>query len=286
MFLIIAPGFLKLGLIMLILGGLVMGLVSKLRKLFTKNKKKFFIYTIVVLLLFALTALLANDNVLNNSPLGNFISFQILFLAFGSGHVWVLRKFFPDLNTELSDFWPEFIYTIVITLFGLVGFMCVVQAFKIEYTYIFLAAGICFMLPFLGTKLYEYALAVPVPVYKTWEYPVDAKIKDPKDEEFKNLKVISFEFNKSIDSEEISNFRLKAPEDMEFGRLFYFFINDYNERHPENIINVLDASNAAYKWSFFSKPNWMGTRKHFDFNKTVASNGIVEDDVILCQRVL
>ena len=273
---LIAPGFLKLGLIMLIVGGLVMGLVSKLRKLFTKNKKKFFVYTLIILVLFGLTALLANDNVLNNSPLGNFIAFQILFLGIGSLHVWVLRNFFPDLNTKLSDFWPELIYTLVTALFGLIGFMCVVQLFKIEYTYIFLAAGLCFLIPFFATKLYEFALAVPVPVYKTWEYPLNSSIKDPKDDEFK----------KAIDSEEISNFRLKAPEDMEFGRLFYFFINDYNERHPENIINITDENNTPYKWSFFSKPNWLGGRKHFDFEQTVYANGIKEDDVILCQRVV
>ena len=51
----LSPEFLKLGLVMLVLGGLMMGFITQLRKLFKKNKKAFFIYTLLVVLVFGVT---------------------------------------------------------------------------------------------------------------------------------------------------------------------------------------------------------------------------------------
>ncbi len=280
----LTPGFLRLSLVMLILGGVLMGLVAKLKKLFEKDKKTFFIYVLIAILVFGMTALLANDKVLDNSPTGNFLSFQFLFLLYGSLHVLAMRKFFADISESMTDFWTEFLYTIVIMLLGLIGFLFVVQFYKAEYMYVFLASVICFMIPYFVVKLYEFAISIPVPIYKKWTYPSTENMKDPKESELKNPVIISFEFNKDVDTDEISSFRLKAPEQMEFGKLFYFFINDYNERHPESQIAHKDKENKPYEWVFFSKPDFIGNRKHIDFIKTVGSNRIKENDVIICQR--
>ncbi|WP_062061859.1 TssN family type VI secretion system protein [Aquimarina longa] len=278
-----SAGFFKVGIILLVFSMILMGFVAGLKKLFMKNKKKFFLYVLVALLLFAATALLSNDKVLDNMPLNNFISFQIIFLLLGVLNVFALRKFFPDLSEKTTSFWSEFLYTVVIICLGLLSFMYVVGMYKPEYIYVFTAATICFLIPLLVVKLYEFAIAVPVPVYKKWFYPVE-KLKDPKDDELANPLVISFEFNKGKDVEEISNFRLKAPEKMEFGKLFYFFINDYNERHPGGEIKFLDDSNNAFGWIFHTKPNWFGVQQHIDFSRTIESNNIKEDDVIICRR--
>lgn len=280
----LSSSFLKIGLLMLILGGLIMGFVTKLRKLLKKNKKAFFIYSILTIIVFAITALLSNDKVLQNSPLANFVSFQILFLIYGSIHVLVMRKFFDSIFEKNTDFWSEFFYTLVIGFAGLIGFVFTVQFYKLDYVYTFLGAIICFILPYLTVKLYEFSISIPVPIFKKWKYPAGENIKDPKEGELKNPVVISFEFNKDIDSSEISNFRLKAPEQMEFGKLFYFFINDYNERHPEGAIEHLDESNTPYEWVFYSKPNFLGNRKYYNFTKTVDGNDIKENEVIICQR--
>ncbi len=277
--------FLKVGIILLAISAILMGFVAGLKKLFTKNKKKFFIYILITLVLFGLVGLLSNEKVLDNLPLNNFISFQVLFLGLGIIHVLALRKFFPDLSEKITDFWSEFLYTIVTVLLGLVSFMYVVGIYKPEYTYIFTAASIVFIIPFMVVKLYEFAISVPVKIYKKWTYPLNKKISDPKNEELANPLVISFEFNKGKNMDQISNFRLKAPEKMEFGKLFYFFINDYNERHPEEEIQYLDKQNNPFGWVFYKKPNLFGGQKHIDFTHTVEANNIKEDDVIICRRV-
>ncbi len=284
--LLVNAGFFKLGLVMLALGAIIMGSITSLRKLIKLNKKTFFIYVICLMSLFALTGLLANKNVLNNAPLANFISFQSVFLILGSLHVFIMRKFFNGIYEKPTDFWKEFLYTIISSLFGLAAFIMVVQLFKENYTLIFLAAGFCFLLPFMIVKVFEYGISIPVPIYKTWPFPVsDVQIKEPSSQELKNPIVISFEFSKDNNQKTITNFKLKAPEQMELGKLFYFFVNDYNERHPEELISFVDEKNAPSKWIFYSKPNWIGNRKYYDYLKTVDANGFQENQTIVCKRV-
>ncbi|AXT55669.1 hypothetical protein D1815_07855 [Aquimarina sp. AD1] len=277
--------FFKVGILLLAVSAILMGVVAGLKKLFVKNKKKFLLYMLVVLLLFAATALLSNEKVLNDIPLNSFIGFQIIFLCLGSLHVFAMRKFFPNLSEEgPTKFWPEFLYTIVTVFVGLITFLFVVGIYKPDYKYIFTASSICFLIPIMIVKLYEFAVSVPVPIYKKWFYPIDKKMKDPKDDELINPLVISFEFNKGENIDELSNFRLKAPEKMEFGKLFYFFINDYNDRHPEGEIEFLDDKNNPYGWIFYTKPNWIGMQTHVDFTRTIEGNNIKENDVIICKR--
>ena len=167
---------------------------------------------------------------------------------------------------------------------GLITFLMVVNIYKPEYQYIFAASTIWFLIPLMVVKLYEFMISIPVPIYKKWHYPIDKKMKDPKDEELTNPLVISFEFNKGENVSELSNFRLKAPEKMEFGKLFYFFINDYNDRHPEGEIQFLDNKNNPYGWIFYTKPNWFGSQNHIDFTRTIEGNNIKENDIIICKR--
>lgn len=276
----------KLSIIFFIVGSLIMMLVGKLRKIFTKNKKKAIFYTIFLLISFALTGLLSSSKVLNDTPLSSFFGFQILFLALGFLNIYVLRNYFEDLSKEKATFFPEFLFSIAILCIALIGFFIVVSQLRDPFKFIYLSAAIAFITPLLVYKLYEYATLIPVPIYKKWLYPLGENIKDPTAKELENPLVISFEFKKQEFITDLTNFRVKAPESMEFGKLFYFFINDYNERHPESQINFLtENENEPHGWIFYFKPNWWSSLKHINFSKTVSGNNIREDNVIICQRV-
>ncbi len=275
----------KLSLGFLIIGSLIMMLVTKLRKLFTKNKKKAIIYAIVILITFALTGLLSSGKVLNDTPLNSFIGFQIVFVILGGVHIYILRNYFEDLSEKENAFFPEFLFTIAILCIGLIAFFNVTSRFKEPFKFVYLASAFAFVIPLLVYKLYEFALLIPVPVFKQWLYPLDESIKDPSASELENPLVISFEFQKKQHEDDITNFRVKAPESMEFGKLFYFFINDYNERHPESKIEFVDETQEPQGWIFYFKPNWWSSLKHINFLKTVSGNNIKEDNVIICQRV-
>jgi len=276
----------KFGIIFFFIGSLIMMLFTELRKVFTKNKKKAILYAIVVLISFALVGLLNSSKVLNDTPLNSFIGFQFLFLLLGGVHVYALRTFFKDLSEDKQKFFPEFLFTVAITCIGLISFFYITIRFREPYKFLFLISSIVFLVPFLFYRLYEFALSIPVPVYKKWLYPLGDNIKDPTAKELKDPLVISFEFQKKQDNNDITNFRVKAPEEMEFGKLFYFFINDYNERHPESTIEFLNNStNEPLGWIFYFKPNWWSGLQHINFAKTVSGNSIKEDHVIVCKRV-
>lgn len=276
----------KVSLGLFFISAIIMGLMKKLRAIFTKNKKTGLLYLLFIILTFALTGLLSSSLVLNDTPLNSFIGFQFIFLILGILHIYVMEKFFPDLSKDKTGFFNEFLFTIVFLCIGLIVFMNVVNRFKPAFSFIFLGSSLFFLIPFLFNKVYKFAYNIPVSVYNKWLYPLDNSIKEPTKNELTNPAVISFEFQKNNNDKDITNFRIKAPENMDFGKLFYFFINDYNERHPESKIEYLNPETMQpQEWIFFFKPNWLGNLKHINYNKTVSSNNIKENDVIVCQRV-
>lgn len=268
------------------ISSILMGVVKKLRLLFTRNKKKAILYALFTLLTFALAGLLSSSKVLNDTPLNSFIGIQVVFLILGSLHLFVLKRYFPDLEDDKTGFFNQFLFTIAILLIGFIAYINVINRFRPEFSFTFMGAGISYLIPFLVYKLFHFAYGIPVPVYKKWRYPIDDSIKDPTKQELVNPAVISFEFQKAFDEADITNFRIKAPEQMEFGKLFYFFINDYNERHPESPVQFLDPnSQEPQEWNFYFKPNWYGSTRHIDHSRTILNNNIKENDIIVCQRV-
>lgn len=277
---------LKLSIGLMIISTLIMMLATKLRKLFTKNKKHAIIYALIILVSFALIGLLSSSKVLNDTPINSFFGFQFLFFALGILHLYILRKYFPDLSQDKSEFFPEFLFTLAYACLGLIAFIHIVNRFKSPFSYIFMSSTILFVLPTLFYKMYEFAMQIPVPIYESWLFPFGKNIKDPTKEELVNPRVISFEFKKNGNDGDITNFRVKAPQAMEFGKLFYFFIIDYNERHPEGLIEIMDdKTEQPNGWVFYFKPNWYTPIKHINFTQTVAANNIKEDSVIICRRV-
>ena len=281
----------KVNLGLFIIGTLIMTMVTKLRKLFSRNKKQAILYALFVLVSFALVGLLNSSQVLNDTPINSFYGFQILFFGLGILHLHILRKYFPDLSEDKSQCYLEFLFTIAYVCLGLIAFLQVASRvandLRADLNYVFMASALLFVLPILFYKMYEFAMQIALPVYKSWPYPLGKEMKDPTKEELANPRVISFEFRKKEDENDITNFRVKAPQAMEFGKLFYFFIVDYNERHPESQIEVLnEKTQRPSTWVFHLKPSWWSPIRHINFDQTVAANDIREDSVIICSRVI
>ena len=276
----------RLSMGLVIISTLIMMLVTKLRKLFTKNKLRAFIYALLIFVTFALTGLLSSSKVLNDTPLNSFYGFEFFLFGLGVLHLYVLRKYFPDLSEDKSEFFLEFLFTLIYTCLGLIAFLQVVNRFRSPFNYVFMSSALLFVIPTLVFKMYEFAMLIPVPIYKSWLFPLNKDIKDPTMAELTHPRVISFEFRKKESESDITNFRVKAPKNMEFGKLFYFFIIDYNAREPGGDIETLDEkTQQPCGWVFHFKPNWWSPLKHVDFSNTIAANHIKEDSVIICRRV-
>lgn len=143
-----------------------------------------------------------------------------------------------------------------------------------------------FVVPSLLNETVNQLLRVPPKVYKKWVYPLNERIDDPSDEELANPIVISFVFSKNEQAVEVTTFRAKAPVGMNLGKLFYFFINDYNDRHPESRIAFFNSEGEPYGWIFLKIKNKLfGLKDAIDPETSIYSNNIKENDVIICKRI-
>jgi hypothetical protein len=98
------------------------------------------------------------------------------------------------------------------------------------------------------------------------------------------LLVIGFEIAKKITDVKRTFFRAKAPENIYFGDLYYFFINDYNELQSETPIEFCTDKEPC-EWVFRLKRKWYQGERVLDPGRTVKDNGIKENSVIICERI-
>ena len=221
-----------------------------------------------------------------SSYLQYYIFFQVIMVALGSLHVYTLYRVLKWTGSD--TFWPELILTLVITLLGALCFIMTYRIINREGLELAMAsAALFFIPPFFVYKAYRAAIAIPPKIVRQWYYPLNQQtVLEPDESKLKNLLVISFEFQKKNGDKYYTNFRAKAPVDMEFGELFYFFINDYNERHPNSTINYTTEMQEPNGWIFYKKPKWYTiVTSYINAEKTVFINNIRENDVIICSRI-
>lgn len=259
-------------------------IISRIRGSVKPYIKPCLVYMLLYALAFAIIGLFITLK-LFQSYTQYFIFFQLLFIGLGVLHVFTMYKYMKWVNEK--TFWAEVIFTLVLAAAGGLCFMMVYRYFsRDEMDITMLTAAVSFIVPLFVYYTYKKAIAIPFKILKQWQYPVLATTLEPDEKKLKNLLVISFEFLKKEDDKHYTNFRAKAPSDMDFGELFYYFINDYNERHPHATISYLNENRTPSGWIFFKKPKWYSLfTKYIDSERTIYTNHIRENDIIMCIRV-
>lgn len=270
-------------------------LITKIQGSFKPYQKSTINYLLVALLLFSVIACLAYWSYLKNQQSFFFI-YQAYFLLLGIGHIYCMEEYLKWSGNSKS-LWSELIFTLIAALLGCIGFLMVHRFFNpndVAAYRLFSLDGldfamgtsiICFIIPWFVNQTFTSVLAIPNTILKQWYYPVDEERDDPDEEKLKNLLVISFVFQKRVTDQHNTSFRAKAPVDMEMGELFYYFINDYNERHPNDMIEFANDAGEPYGWVFYKKlPFYTFQTQYMDADKTIFNNGIKENDVIICSR--
>lgn len=263
---------------------LVVNRITKLSGTFKPHKKPTLIYLILGFLLFSLLGLASVPD-LFVSPVSQFVFLQFIFLVMGITHIFCMHKYLEWTN-EPEAFWVKILFTVLMGIFGSIGYLIVFHLLNKSGLQYFMTASILFFtIPLIFYHCFEKALAIPPKILNEWFYPVNMEVEEPEDSKLKNLLVISFEFQKKIQDKHLTNFRAKAPVDMEFGQLFYYFINDYNERHKDNKIQYMGTGGSPNGWIFYKRPRWYSlSTSYVDAEKTIYNNRIRENDVIICSR--
>ena len=249
-----------------------------------KYMKKTIIYLIVTALCFGITALTGFIG-MKDDLVSFYFVIQVLILTIGVFHAYLLFRLLPWASK--NKFLWEFLFSIAIAGLGAVFFLLAYNFLLQEHVlqYVLLTAITWFFVPFFFMQAFNRYLAIPDRIFRKWHYPVGKDIADPLDSELVSLLVVSFVFHKKMNDPEITTFRAKAPAHMVFGRLFYYFLNDYNERHREGPIEYIDQDNHPHGWVFHHKPNWLGIKRYIDPDQIITDNHIRENSVIICQRV-
>jgi len=266
------------------LAALTVNFIAKARGSFKPYQRPTLIYLFVGLLFFSIIALAAWPPIAGR-PFSMMIVFQAWFFLMGVLHYYAMNTYLKWAGDRRS-FFAELLFTIFMSLFGCICFLLIYHSLSRNgLEYVMVGSVLFFLLPFLVFHTFRRAVAIPPRIVKEWFYPVNEYIDEPEDSKMRNLKVISFEFQKQTNAPHFTNFRAKAPADMDFGDLFYYFINDYNERHSNSRIEVADLRGEPHGWIFYKKSRWFTVMTNYiDAEKTINNNRIKENDVIICAR--
>ncbi|MTI31898.1 TssN family type VI secretion system protein [Xanthovirga aplysinae] len=246
-------------------------------------KKKVLIYIILSFLVFGLNAFLGYSSLFQEEQ-QTFIYIQVSLLLLGSVHVLFVHSYFKAFDEE-EAVGKHIFFSLIISLYGMFILTLVSTVLaKTDFLHLMLSAYFCFLIPSFFERTFIKAIAIPMKIMKDWVFPVQNGFSEPNDGELKDLIFLNLEFYKTTNDVHKTSFKAKAPIRMDFGRLFYHFVNDYNDRHEERI-EVLNKEEKAYRWVFYLKPPWYGTAKYVNHDLPIYMNGIRENSVVICKRV-
>ena len=216
-----------------------------------------------------------------------YILFLLIFLLMGIIHTVVMLKNFwskKNENTLLS----EILFIISIILFSCVVF-AVMEYFITAKNFMYypmLLSALGFVIPTFVYYTFEKSISLPEREYIKWYYPINAPLPEPDDDDMRDLIVIGFEMEKTLNDTSRTYFRARAPIRMDLSTLFYHFINDYNDTHSETQIELTNDYGEPFGWIFYKKVKWYQRETVFDPQAPILVNGIKENTVIICKRFI
>jgi len=250
---------------------------------FKKQKKKYYYYLFAHIAVMGIFVAIIY-NLKQTTLMFRYFAMLIFALVTGGLHVFFYRYIFNKFEEDKGL--KELVVGIITGMAVVIPIIMIASHFRdLKYLpYYFLTAA-AFAVPTSFFALFKYSVSIPVKLYTKWYYPLGNKYETPKHYELKNMIVLNFMFYKSTQAGNMTSFKAKAPKNMEFGRLFFFFINDYNVKKTHTKIELTDKSGDPYGWYFYSKPKWYGASKHIDSELTVEENNLNDGDIVVCQRI-
>ncbi len=269
--------------IILVVVILVLRLLASKTPGFKKRRKKYYFYLAANVAIMAIFVAIVY-NLKQSSLLLRYFSMLFFTMLMGGLHVFFYRYTFNKFDSHKNL--KELVFALITSFVLVVPIIMIATYFNdIQYLPYYFLVVAAFTLPTSFFVLYKYSISIPVKLYTKWYYPLGKKYDTPKHYELKNMIVLNFMFYKSTKAQNMTSFKAKAPKNMAFGRLFFFFINDYNDKKTTTKIEVTDSSGDPHGWYFYSKPKWYGASKHIDPVLTVEENNLNDGDMVVCQRI-
>lgn len=248
-----------------------------------KFKGKFYTYLFSVAFIYSIIAFLGYNKLFQDNTMYEFIFYQVCSFILGIIHCSIYRTYFRKFDIKSAG--TEYLFALITIVYSMIPFILIFTFLNgVDFSFLMLGHYLVFFIPTFLNDTFNKAMAIPPKVYKTWKFPENYKeLAGVSDEEMRDLVVFTFLMDKDKQAKKYSIYRAKGPTRVDFGRLFYNFVIDYNERHFEDQIEIED-SNGLYSWVFFLQPKWYESTKYIDPSLTLYMNGIEENSVIFCMR--
>lgn len=262
---------------------LTMVFLQKVPDFKQKYKGRFYTYLFSVAFIYSIIAFLGFNKLFQDNNLYEFVFYQLCSLVIGIIHCSMYRTYFNKFEVKKSG--TEYLFALVTVMYSAIPFILIFTFLNgIDFSFLMLGHFLVFFIPTFLNDTFNKAMAIPPKIYKTWQFPENYKeLAGVSDEEMRDLVVFTFLMDKDHNAKKYSVYRAKGPTRVDFGRLFYNFVIDYNERHSEDQIEI-EGSNGLYSWVFFLQPKWYESTKYIDPDLTLYMNGIEENSVIFCMR--
>lgn len=148
----------------------VIKLITRVHGSFKPYLKATILYLLVAIMLISGIALLSYWSYLKDQQLF-YLIFQFYFLVLGTFHVIWLKELVKSAGNRQS-LWAEFLFTVVLGLFGGVGFMAVYSWFGEDVLAVTMSMSIIlFLVPWLVNQTYLNAICIPAPIQKNGFIP-------------------------------------------------------------------------------------------------------------------
>ncbi len=246
-----------------------------------KMKWKLILYMIVTGIMIGLISTLGLIKFIK-LPLSIFIAAHFWLLIVGILHSWLFEKTIALENKNAG----KILFTMALCFFGYGLFALSFKLFfQDAFPRVFLLPAFFFIAPTFVIIAFNNFIKIPSRVYKAWDFPPPGTLSDPNDNEMADPIIVNLEIRKQSTGNR-TVFKAKAPKGMDLGRLFYFFIMDYNSRHPDNPIVIDDTDKKPFKWSFYLTPNIFSGKTYFDPEISISENKIKENASVICERII
>ncbi|RYZ30801.1 MAG: hypothetical protein EOO10_01475 [Chitinophagaceae bacterium] len=269
---------------------IVLALVVKsLSEGFAVSGKKPFAYGSVSAILASLLAYLATF--IANNPFQTFWILGGIFLLFGAINILFIhnRYFYTYKGNNNKVLIAEIVFGLSIVFFTVAVFSSLQYFLKKELEFLFyplLMSALLFFVPLLVFHTFQAAFNIPDSYFQVWQYPMHDPIELPEESSKEKKVVIGFELTKKAGDNRKTYFRAIGPETMKLGDLFFHFMNEYNYEHSGAGIEYADSSYEPQEWWFHRKPKWYQWAKIYNPELSIRENGIVENTIVVCERIL
>lgn len=203
----------------------------------------------------------------------------VIFFLLGMWHTWSMYRF--QTWSRRENYLAEVCFTLMIFCWGEAGFLWLFWLVNDTPVSVLLAGtGLPFLLPFLVHKSYLLWQSIPDKIYYVWQYSEHLNTPEPVGGD---VIIMHFLMKKGGGQAKESKFTVKAPLNMKIGDIFHYFLNNYNEQHPDGPV-MANSKLAPFGWYFYVKTGWM-QKEVVNPNMSVFRNQLTQDTVIYARRV-